>query len=169
MEEKIMSYENFKKSLELVKSLEGYTILGGVDKDLILKAEKFLNIKFSKQHYEYLLNIGCLHFFNHIIYGLDKTEDFSSSNLGGSILQTLKFRGEDMGMPEEWVIILDGQYFQTPVFLDYSQINEDGEPPAILVSYNDDDEPFVLQKIAEDLGDFIFLLIEEKRLGKNLV
>jgi hypothetical protein len=164
-----MSYENFKKSLELVKSLEDYIILGGVPEELILKVEKILNIKFSKQHYEYLLNIGCLHFLGHIISGLDKTEDFSSSNLGGSVLATLKHRGEDMGMPEEWVIIYNGEYFHTPVYLDYSQINEDGEPPAILMSYNDDDEPLVLEKLAEDLGDFILLLIEEDRLGKNLV
>jgi hypothetical protein len=161
-----MSYENFEKSLELVKSLENYYIGGGVTEELISKAEKILNIKFSKQHYEYLLNIGYLHFLNHIIAGLANTEDFSLSSAVGT---TLDYRGEDIGIPEKWVIILDEQYFHTPVFLDYSQINEDGEPPAILMSYNDNDEPFVLQKLAEDLGDFIFLLIEEKRQGKNLV
>lgn len=152
-----MSYQNFTKGMNLAKKCDGYLDGGGKSNDVIFKAEKLLDIKFSKQTFKYFNEFGFIEFFGHEIYGIIK-DDFSGTPTGCSIETTIADR-EEYQLPKEWLTIycFDDGYMG---YLDYSQLNEDGEPPVIMAIY--DGEKFVVtQKVAEDLGDFIIQLIEE--------
>ena len=104
-----MSYDNYKKGVEIAKELSRYFIKGGdVSKERIEELEEKLNIKLSNQVYDYLHNYGYIG----LIYN-DK-----------QILKyTLKNR-EEWKLPLKWIEIYnyydDGAY----VYLDYDNIND---------------------------------------------
>lgn len=144
-----MSYDNYKKGVEIAKELSRYFIKGGdVSKERIEEMEEKLNIKLSNQVYDYLHNYGYIG----LIYN-DK-----------QILKyTLKNR-EEWKLPLKWIEIYnyydDGAY----VYLDYDNINEEGEPRVILAEYNGDRYQ-MLEVLGEDFGDF---LLEEAKIQMSL-
>ncbi len=153
-----MSYSNLEKALELAKQCDFYTIAGGKENIIIEKAELLFGRKFSRQHFQFLKRLGYLSFFGNEFYGIIK-DDFSGTYVGCSVEATLKDRKE-YNLPSQWMVLYffdDGYYG----YLDYSQLNEDGEPPVIMAVY-DGEKYVVAEKVAEDLGDFILQLVEEQ-------
>lgn len=49
-----MSYKNFKKAMELAKTLPGYKIHDCCSDKAMDELESYLGFKLSKQHYEFL-------------------------------------------------------------------------------------------------------------------
>ena len=153
-----MSYLNFEKAVALAKQCDGYVDGGSKSNSVVAKAEELLGIKFSKQNTQYFKQYGFIEFFGHEFYGIVK-DDFSGSYVGCSIEATLQDRRE-LNLPPQWLTLYffdDGYYG----YLDYSQLNENGEPPVIIAIY-DGEKYVVAEKVAEDLGDFMLSLVEEQ-------
>jgi len=153
-----MSYGNLEKALELAKQCEYYTITGGKSDETIRNAEKLFGQSFSKQNDSFYRMVGYLSFFGNEFYGIC-TEDFSGDYTGCAIEATLADR-RDYNLPKDWLTVyfFDDGYMG---YLDYSQLNADGEPPVIMAIYNGQ-EYVVVEKIAEDLGEFILGQVEEQ-------
>lgn len=153
-----MSYQNFEKAIELAKQCKNYRTVGGESDEVIAKSELLLNIKFSEQNRKFYVNLGYLSFYGHEIYGIDPNDLFGSLE-GNSVAYALHDRKE-CNLPEEWLPIyfFDDGYMG---YLDYSKLNEEGEPSVIKAIY--DGKKYInIERIAEDLGDFILLLVEEQ-------
>lgn len=153
-----MSYKNFKKAIDLVKRCDGYSDGGGKSDTVVSKAENLLGIKFSKQNYQYFSKFGFIEFFGHEIYGIVK-DDFSGT-LTGCAIETALIDRKEHQLPKEWLPIyfFDDGYMG---YLDYSQLNEEGEPSAIMAIY-EENKYVIVEKVAEDLGDFILQLVTEQ-------
>lgn len=153
-----MSYQNFEKALELAKQCKFYTIAGEKSDEVVTKAEKLFGHKFSKQNYEFFKHLGYLSFFGNEFYGICK-DDFSGEYVGCAIEATIQDR-KKYNLPSEWLALYffdDGYYG----YLDYSQLNNEGEPAAIMAIYNGKDY-VVVEKVAEDFGDFLLSSVEEQ-------
>ena len=153
-----MSYENLEKALELAKQCEFYTAIGNKSDNVINYAEKLFGQAFSKQNYHFFKTVGYLSFFGHEFFGICK-DDFSGTYTGCSIEATLADR-RDYNLPKDWLTIyfFDDGYMG---YLDYGQIDKNGEPPVIMATYNGE-EYIVIEIVARDLGDFILELVEEQ-------
>ena len=153
-----MSYQNFEKAITLAQQCEGYWDGGGKSIEVVDRAEELMGFKFSRQNYQYFNQYGFIEFFGNEIYGIIK-DDFSGTHVGCSIEATLKDRKE-YNLPSKWLILYffdDGYYG----YLDYSQLNEEGEPPVIMAIYNGK-EFVMVKKVAEDLGDFLLELVQKQ-------
>ena len=153
-----MSYQNFERALDLAKQCEGYDIGGGKSDEAISAASKLLSITFSKQNYKYFRELGYLEFFGVEIFGI-VIDDFSGVPETNCVETALADR-RDYNLPKEWLPIYffdDGYYG----YLDYGQLNKDGEPPVIMAIF-DGKKYVVIKKVAEDLGDFLLQLVEEQ-------
>lgn len=153
-----MSFQNFERALELAKQCNFYTTIGGKSSDVISRAEELLGFQLSMQNVQFFKRLGYLSFFGSEIYGICK-DDFSGSHTGCAIEAALADR-KDYNLPKEWLPIyfFDDGYMG---YLDYSQMNENGEPPVIMAIYNGDNY-VITEKVADDLGDFILNLVEEQ-------
>jgi hypothetical protein len=153
-----MSYQNFSKALTLAKQCDGYLDGGGKSDSVIMEAERLLNINFSRQTSQYFSQFGFIEFFGNELYGIVK-DDFSGIYVGCAIEATLQDRKE-LNLPLQWLTIydFDDGYMG---YLDYSQLIEDGEPPVIMAIYNGK-EYVVVEKVAEDFGDFLLMLVNEQ-------
>ena len=153
-----MSYQNFEKALELAKQCEGYSDGGGKPSEVVDRGEELIGFKFSRQTFQYFNQYGFIEFFGNEIFGIIK-DDFSGGHAGCAIEATLQDRNE-YGLPPEWLTIYsfdDGHYG----YLDYSQLDEDGEPAVIMAIYNGS-EYIVVEKVADDFGEFLLTLVEEQ-------
>jgi hypothetical protein len=151
-----MSFHNFEKALEMAQECKFYTTKGGTSDAVILKAEELFGYKFSRQTYEFLKKIGYMSFNGYEFFGICK-DDFSGIPHGNMIEATLADR-KDFNLPSEWLTIFffdDGYYG----YLDYSQLNEEGEPPVIMAIYNGEKYE-VVKKVSSDFGDFIMERVE---------
>jgi len=155
--EKRMSYQNFEKAIELAQQCDGYCDGGGKPSEIVAKAEELVGIKFSRQNNQYFKQHGYIEFFGSEVFGIVE-DDFSGAHAGCAIEATLIDRNS-LNLPQEWLTIYffdDGHYG----YLDYSQLNEEGEPPVIKAIY--DGEKYVMvEKVAEDFGDFLLSLVTE--------
>ena len=173
-----MSYQDFQKAMELAPKCEYYYSRGGTTEEKIKKAEELLGIQFSRQCREFYEKYNYISFSGHEIYGInpDKLDVF----VGNSVGYTLSDRKE-WGLPEKWVLFLDDGADGMAVYMDYSQLNAEGEPRIIEAVYTseedpeeDDDEDFeeeqesesccrymITEVLAEDLGEFLLNLVEE--------
>ena len=158
MEEYYMSYSNYEKALELAKQCKSYRIGTGKSNIIIQKAEDLFGFKFSKQNYIYFEDLGYLDFFGNEIYGI--TKDNFSGDPCGNCIETALVDRKEYNLPKEWLPIYfyDDGYM---CYLDYSQLNEDGEPPVIMAIYNGE-KYVVVERVAEDFGDFLLELVEER-------
>lgn len=153
-----MSYQNFKKAMELAPKCEFYTTAGEKTEDEIKKAEQMLNVNFSNQCREFYEKYGYLSFYGNEIYGI---EPYSNSGIleGNSVAYALHDR-EKYNLPIEWIPIYnfeDGNM----AYLDYSTLNSEKEPRIIMAFYNGA-EYEIVEDLAEDLGDFILELVQEE-------
>jgi hypothetical protein len=153
-----MSYQNFEKALELAKQCDDYFTHEPKTDETIEHVEKQLDIKFSIQNRTFYKRLGYLSFFGVEIYGIYPEGDLKI--LAGNSFASILHDREHLNLPKEWLPIYffdDGYYG----YLDYSQLNEDGEPPVIMAIFNGK-EYVMTEKIAEDFGDFILQLVEEQ-------
>lgn len=152
-----MSYQNYKEAMELAPKCKFYTTAGGKRQDEINKAEELLGIKFSKQCREFYEQYGYLSFFGNEIFGIDPDDD-SGELEGNSVAYALNDR-EEYGLPAKWIPIYnfeDGFL----AYLDYSSLNDDGEPCVIVAEFNGS-EYRIEETIAEDFGEFILQLVKQ--------
>jgi hypothetical protein len=156
--ELVMSYQNFEKALELAKQCNAYRTVGGESATVIEKSETLLGFKFSAQNIKFYTQLGYLSFYGNEIYGINPY-DLNGILEGNSVAYALSDR-RDYNLPEKWLPIyfFDDGYMG---YLDYSQLNGYGEPPVIMAIYNGS-EYVITEKVAEDMGDFILMLVEEQ-------
>ena len=153
-----MSYNNFKKAMKLAREIEYYNNAGKQSKELLNKVEKAYGLKLSPQHYEYLYEYGYIMFFGTEFYGIYK-DAFEGIYAGNAIIATLQDR-QEFNLPKYWIPIYD--YSDGEVaYLNYSLLNENGEPAIIIGLYNGE-EYVMIEQIAEDLGDFFLQIVEEQ-------
>lgn len=153
-----MSYQNFKKALELAPKCKFYTTAGGKTQEEIVKSEELLGVKFSKQLLEFYEKDGYLSFFGNEIFGIDPDDD-SGVLEGNSVAYALNDRKE-YNLPKKWIPIYnyeDGNM----AYLDYLNLNADDEPRVIMCMYTGE-EYEITEKVADDFGDFLLELVEEQ-------
>jgi len=153
-----MSYQNFNKATALAVQCAMYRTGGGKTDEIISKASEILNIKFSEQNYKYFKDFGYIQFDGAEIFGI-VLDDFSGDPEANCVETAVADR-RDYNLPKQWLPIYffdDGYYG----YLDYSNLNEYGEPPVIMAIYNGK-EYVVAEKVAEDLGDFLLGLVEKQ-------
>lgn len=153
-----MSYQNFKDAMELAPRCKFYTTVGGRSEAEIQKSEELLGVRFSRQCREFYEKYGYLSFFGNEIFGIDPDDD-SGELEGNSVAYALNDRVE-YGLPEEWIPLYnfdDG----CMAYLDYSSLNEENEPSVIVATFTGS-EYEVIERIAEDLGQFILCLVKEQ-------
>ncbi len=153
-----MSYQNFKKAMELAPKCKFYTTDEGKTKEEIDKAEKILNIKFSKQCREFYEKYGYMSFYGNEIFGIDPDDD-SGELEGNSVAYAINDR-EEFDLPVEWIPFYDFEDGNM-AYLDYSTLNSDGEPRVIMAYYNGE-EYEITEVLAEDFGTFVLGLVEEQ-------
>ena len=150
-----MSYQNYVNALEKVQKCEYYTTMSGISDLMIKKAEEMLELEFSRQLTDFYKRYNYMSFAGNEIFGIDPDDD-SGILEGNSVLYALNDRNE-YGLPAKWVPIYtygDG----TMAYLDYSYINEAGEPSVVRAFY--DGSKYVVEEvIAEDFGDFLYDLV----------
>ena len=149
-------FNNLEKVLDLASKCDFYLIGGEKTDSVIKKAEELLGFKLSNQTYVYLKKVGFLNFFGNEIYGIVK-DDFSGIPEGCAVEYALHEREKTM-LPKDWLPIYnfdDGNMG----YLDYSQLNAEGEPPVIMAIYNGK-EYVVVERVSDDLADFILQLVE---------
>lgn len=156
-----MSYQNYKDAMELAKKCKFYTTADGKSQEEIKKSEELLGVKFSKQCREFYEQYGYLSFYGNEIFGIDPDDD-SGELEGNSVAYALNDR-EEYGLPASWIPIYnfdDGAM----AYLDYSSLNDDGEPRVIMAEF-DGSEYHVEETIAEDFGEFVLQLVKEQLEG----
>ncbi len=153
-----MSYQNYKRAMELAPKCKFYTTVGGKSQEEIDRSEEVLGIKFSKQCREFYEQFGYLSFFGNEIFGIDPYDD-SGELEGNSVAYAVNDR-EEYGLPVNWIPIY---HFDDGImaYLDYSSLNDDGEPCVIAAFYNGSGYQ-VKETVAEDFGDFVLRLVEEQ-------
>lgn len=156
-----MSYQNYKEAIELAPKCKYYTTVGGKSLEEIIKSEEMLGIKFSKQCREFYEQYGYLSFFGNEIFGIAPDDD-SGELEGNSVAYALNDR-EENGLPVDWIPVynFDDGYM---AYLDYSSLNDEGEPRVIVAGYNGS-EYQVEETIAEDFGEFILQLVKQQLEG----
>ena len=154
-----MSFTNFQQAIELATKCNYYTIIqGGKSSEDIIKAEKLLDIKFSKQNVEFYRKLGYLSFYGTEIFGIEP-DDNSEILEGNSVAYALNDRKE-YGLPQEWLPIYnynDGNM----AYLNYGILNEDGEPEVIIAIYTGNGYE-IAEKVANDFGDFLLQLVQQQ-------
>jgi len=157
-----MSYQNFEKALELAKQCDDYFTHEPKTEDVIEFVEKQIDIKFSTQNKTFYKLLGYLSFFGVEIYGIYPDGDLKI--LAGNSFASILYDRKHYNLPKEWLPIYffdDGYYG----YLDYSKLNEDGEPPVIMAIHNSK-EFVVVERVADDFGDFLLGLVENQ-LGRQ--
>ena len=152
-----MSYANFKEAMELAKKCDFYETGKGISDEIIKKAEEELGIAFSRELYEYLREYGYIVFFGYDFYGIIEVD--SSGMCQGGIVETAISDRKNYGLPLKWIpiLFLDDGY---TAYLDYDNLNSEGEPRVIEGIYMGD--KFEMTAVlAEDFGDYILQLAEE--------
>lgn len=151
-----MSFNNFEKALKLAKQCDDYFTHEPKTEDVIKSVEQKLNINFSMQNKKFYQQVGYLSFFGVEIYGIYPDGDLRI--LAGNSFASAIHDRKRYDLPAKWLPIYffdDGCYG----YLDYSQLNKDGEPPVIMATYNGK-EYRVIEKVADDFGDFLLNLVQ---------
>ncbi len=152
-----MSYENFKRAIELAPQCEYYTAGKGLSLEEIHKAEEILGVKFSLQLLEFYQKFNYLSFRGHEFFGIDLESD--SDILEGNSLAYALHERINYNLPEPWIPIYNfGE--GSIACLDYGSLNMSNEPSVIRALYNGK-EYLRLEQVADDFGSFILSLVEE--------
>ncbi len=155
-----MCYKNLEEALEKAKLCEGYFVKECSNSEVIKKAELVLNTTFSSQQRYFLERYVYFSFFGNEFYGIIK-EDFTGNYTPQIVVATLVDR-ERANMPHSYLHLWDAGDGAIGV-LDYSQLNDEGEPPVLLVDYRGEEHGWVvIEKMAEDLGDFLLQRVENQ-------
>jgi len=155
-----MSYSNYLKAVSLLPQCKNYETSGGQVPGVIQKAESALGIKFSWQTRDYLTQFGYVAFFGSEIAGI-VCDDFDDLSIPANNMVKLAMANrKEHGLPNKWLPIYCFGYDGYYGYLDYSQLNLEGEPPVIMAAYNGK-EFFIEERVAEDFGDFLLELVKD--------
>lgn len=149
-----MSYKNFKKAMELAKTLPGYKIHDCCSDKAMDELESYLGFKLSKQHYEFLRQ-GALEVQACIFCANFKDSHYSSMDVIANLELNKKYnlKAEDKCVPvleeDEWIN-----------YLNYNKLTKDGEP-TVVYAWPAPDAFIIYKQTEQDLGDFLLELFKE--------
>jgi hypothetical protein len=146
-----MSFKNLIDSLELAKTKPFYMIKGGAPEKVLMKAEELLGFKLSKQHRTFFSKVGYLSFDGFEFFGIC-SHDLSGKDALCAVETTIKERVK-YNLPNSWVLFcsFDDGYMG---YLDYSNINKEGEPPLVM-AYSDGNDYNKVKIVSSDIGSYI--------------
>lgn len=143
-----MSYENYKKALELVKTLQGYVIHGSTNDKLMDELEDYLGFNLSKQHYEFLRQ-GALEVFGYEFY----SNSLTYKNYWPHIFFIMEnYKKYNHILRDKLVPLLNED--EWTVFLDYNRLNSENEP-TVVYGVPTVGEFIEYECTNQDLGDFL--------------
>jgi len=154
-----MSYVNYLKATNLLLKCDDYHSGGGKSLYTVERAEKILDVAFSKQIKDYLTTFGCVSFSEHEMDGIAKDTFDDFTTLAGNMVEMTLFFRQNHGLPKKWLPIYCFGYNGYYGYLDHSQLNADGEPPVIMAMF-DGEKYIIVERVAEDFGDFLLELVE---------
>lgn len=155
-----MSHKIYESAIEKVQECDEFDCGSEYSIYVIEKAERLLDINFSAQLKDYLMNFGYIDFSGVEIYGIvDESFSLNKNTLEGCMIEwTLKER-ESNNLNPKWVALRfedDGGM----AFLDFENLNDDGEPRVILAVANENGYKFEYE-IAEDFGEYLSELVDK--------
>jgi len=160
-----MSKENYKKGIECIENNKESIFIGkGASNSFVDEAEKLLGVKFSFEYKDFLMRYGSLTFDGGEIYGIT-SDGFLNSGIPNGVWYTLKQR-ETCHLPNHLLIIYNtesDEYF----CLDFSKLNEEGEPQVVAYAHCVDVEYQTYEKISDDFGDFLLELLKRSEIYKE--
>lgn len=155
-----MSVKNYQKAKETILNEEEIAdFVGGRADELISLAEEELGLKFNGLYFDYLKTFGAGNFGAQEIYGIID-ENFESSSVPDAIWYTLTERKE-MNLPDNLLAIYDTGSDEI-YCLDYSNLDNNGEPKVVAFVPGVDLESQTYEIIANDFGDFLLDLIRQE-------
>ena len=149
-----MGMKNYLSAVSLINDSGEGDFAGAKPDELIEKAERTLNLKFSPTYRRFLKEFGCGDIGGEEFYGLI-SDEFENSAIPNGIWLTLNER-ENIGLPNEFIIIYstgDDTYYA----LDTSRTGDEGECPVVALSPDGQK----IEDVAEDFGKFFFDTVNE--------
>lgn len=153
-----MSFDSYRKAMELVEDCEDFEIGEGVSEEYLASVEERLGVMFSPIHRDFLLNYGYMCFCGYEIFGIAEDTPEDAVPWGNLLLYTLAER-ERANLPTD-VFPVTAYDDGCIAYLDYEFLT-DGEPKVIVAIYNGAHYITIDKNRAADLGDFLFNLVEK--------
>jgi antitoxin YobK len=150
-----MGMKELNNAYELLKENDGSFFKGKIDESLIIKAEKFLEVKFPKTYRYFLEHSGCGSFCSKEFYGISST-NFENSTVPNGIWLTNNAR-KNFNLDKNLIII--GQSIEGYYVLDTSKMDGNYECPVF--DWHAGADIKNLELIAEDFGTFFLNEINE--------
>lgn len=155
-----MSYKIYESAIEKVQECDDYDCGSEYSVDVIEKAEKLLDINFSAQLKDYLMNFGYIEFSGVEIYGIvDESFSLNKNTFEGCMIEWTLNARESNNLNSKWVALRSEDDGGT-AFLDFENLNSDGEPCVILAVDTENGYEFECE-LAEDFGEYLLNLAEE--------
>ena len=156
--ENYMSIQNFNKAIKLINENKNKCdIIGKRSDQLVGKCEKMLELMFSPQYRNFVLNYGAISIGAEEIYGV-VDDNFINSMIPNGVWHTLSDRIE-FNFPQHLFVIANTG-FDEILCLDFSRLNKEGEPPVVVFAINIDNEDQNYEVVSEDFGEYLLQVIE---------
>lgn len=155
-----MSIIQYRKAMTIIEAnKELLDDLGGVNIDVISKAEKKLSVQFPKEYCEFLSKFGTMTFGATEIYGLlnDCHENQGAPDVVWVTLEERKV----VSLPSHLVIIYDSGMGEK-YCLDYRELNVDIEPKITSYFSGFSNEVQTFEVLYDSFGDFILDMVEDE-------
>ncbi|MBR1663363.1 MAG: SMI1/KNR4 family protein [Ruminococcus sp.] len=155
-----MSKTSFDRAIKLVKKCDDYCCGGKKPKKVVERAQQLLGFSLSQQETEYLTKFGYIEFFGVELYGIINEEFEDDGEYEGCMVEWTLNERKTGSISDKWVALKfddDGGM----VFLDHSDINDNGEPKVILSEF-DGQMYKKIEILADDLGEYLLELVEEQ-------
>ena len=139
-------------ALELAKKKPYYFVKGETPEKVLSKVERVLGFSLSNQHKTFYGKVGYLSFAGFEFYGI--CNDKLTGKDAICAIETTIMERKKNKLPNKWVMFCsfdDG----CMGYLDYTNLNEHGEPPLIMALY-DGKKHNVLKKVSEDICTYIY-------------
>lgn len=151
-----MSLFDLRQALEMVKTCKYFFATPSVSQTDIALSEEMLGLEFSLQSKEFYSYCGYLSFEGNEIFGINPHDN--SGILEGNSVAYALYERENFELPHAWLPVFNFNNGEL-AFLDYSDLNEEGEPP-VITGYYDGSKYCKNEYIAQDLGAFLLLLVK---------
>lgn len=149
-----MGVSELEEGLQLIEGKDGSFFKGSISDDLVLKAEKYLEVEFPISYKYFLKKKGCGSFRSKEFYGITGDNFKKGSVPNGIWLTGDERRNSDL----DWSLILIGQSIEGYYALDTSEMIN-GECP--VVDFIPGIEREGLEVIAPDFGIFFLNQVKE--------
>jgi antitoxin YobK len=147
-----MGKSELNKAIKIINNSTTAHFAGRKAEELILKAEKFLNLKFPSTYREFLITFGCGSINGFEFFGITD-DNFENSTIPNAIWLTNKHRIKNK-LPKSLILVADSDegYFA----IDLAKIGKNEEGIVVEVTGKSFQEH---QKVAEDFGEFLFTMV----------